>query len=327
MPRADRRHEEQALDWVLRIQDPYFADWEGHAAWLNADPRHLVAFDRVALLVDLASGDLLSADAPGGPFPGIAANDNPPPAAPVRQAGRPRRAAWAAAGAGAIASGIAALLVITPALRGGETDVIRTRAGERRAVTLGDGTRMVLNGDTAVTLTRTAPRSVTLDAGEAFFVVAHDAARPFRVRAGTVVLEDVGTAFDVARARDATEIAVREGAVAFDPDGAAVRLASGDAARVAGGVATMRSVDPGSVGGWRDGRLAFRDTALIDVADSIGRSIGAPVAVDARVAARRFSGVVRIEPNRARMFRRFGAVADVAVHRDGAGWRVAPADR
>ncbi len=131
-----------------------------------------------------------------------------------------------------------------------------------------------------------------LERGEAYFTVRHDAAHPFAVHAGDATFRDVGTAFDVVRRDGATQIAVREGAVLYDPGGAAVRLDGGQAMRIADGSATVQAVDTSAVGGWRSGRLLYRDAPLADVA--AGRRaqhrrarLGRPA-----LAQRRFSGVV-----------------------------------
>ena len=77
-------------------------------------------------------------------------------------------------------------------------DVYRTGFGERRIVTLADGSQITLDSRSEVTVRYTADaRSLTLDRGQARFDVAHDVARPFSVTADGHKVVATGTAFDV----------------------------------------------------------------------------------------------------------------------------------
>ena len=235
----------------------------------------------------------------------------------------PRR--WTRLGTGvglAVAAGLAAIVVVPSMMRpGAQPYVIRTAPGEQRVVIV-DGTRIALNGDSRLRLDHAAARVAVLEQGEAFFTVRHDPAHPFAVQAGGARFQDVGTAFDIVQRADMTRIAVREGAVLYDPGGAAVRLAGGQSLRIADDTAAVQTIDTAAVGAWRSGRLLYRDASLSDVALDVARSIGEPVAVDPALAGRRFSGVVMIDPDRARMFRRMAAVMGVTVRRAPQGWQM-----
>ena len=222
----------------------------------------------------------------------------------------------------AVAAGVVAVVTVPTIMPGqARSYLVRTGSGERRSITL-DGTTIVLNGDSRLRLDRADTRVATLEQGEAFFAVRHDAARPFAVRAGGATFQDAGTVFDVVRRAGSTQVAVREGAVIYDPGGAAVRLAGGQSMRIAADVATVQPADAAAVGGWRTGRLLYRDAPLADVAGDVARSIGEPIMVDPALARRRFSGVVKIDADRPRMFRRMAAVMDVEVRRNPEGWRM-----
>lgn len=316
MTPAERQRHEQALDWVRRIQNPDFSDWEGHALWLESDPANPEAFDTASLLIEDATEGLEPAHAPAPTTP---VNDNvtAPPSG-----GRWWR--WSAglglAGAASIA-GLVALPSLLPG--GGQPYAIGTAPGEHRTVALGDGTQVALNGDSLIRLDKARPRLAIVERGEAFFTVVHDAAHPFEVQAGGTTFRDVGTAFDVVRTGDSTEMAVREGAVMVDPAGMALRLDGGQSVRIAAAGAIVRDADPQTIGSWRQGRLLYRDAVLADVATDLARSIGQPVSVDGAIRQRRFSGVIMIDPDRPRMFQRLSAVMGIAILRDGAGWRMA----
>ncbi len=313
---ADHRRFDEALDWVRRLHDPAFADWEAHIAWLEADPRNATAFDAASTaMADATRGLASSRSLAIAPVP---LNDNAPE--PMITSRRWTR--WGAGLGVAVAASLAAIVMIPAMLaKTAQPFAIRTAPGERRSIMLG-GTSIALNGDSRLQLDRADSRIATLEQGEAYFAVRHDAAHPFVVHAGGATFQDVGTAFDVVHRSGETRIAVREGAVLYDPEGAGVRLDGGQAMRIADNSATVRAVDTVAVGGWRSGRLLYRDATLTEVAQDVARSIGQPVMVDPALAESRFSGVVMIDADRARMFRRMGAVMGVAVRHDAQGWRM-----
>jgi transmembrane sensor len=318
---AEHRREDEALDWARRIQDPAFQDWDAHLAWLEADSGNAGAFDAACLLIEAATRNLGAAL----PLPVVAAiNDNPAEPEPVSKRGR----GWYA-GLGLAAAAVVAGAVSIPVMLTGRAEpyTIRTAAGEHREIQLKGGTRIMLNGDSIVRLDRRDERLATVERGEAFFTVAHDAAHPFAVRAGDALFQDVGTAFDVIREESRTQVAVREGAVVYDPKGAAVRLDGGQALAIGGGGTVVRQIDSASAGGWRQGRLSYREAALPEIASDLARTIGRPVRLDPALSTRHFSGVIMIDPDRARMFHRVAAVMGIAVRPDGTGWRMLPAGR
>jgi transmembrane sensor len=94
-----------------------------------------------------------------------------------------------------------------------------TYIGERRSITLEDGSTIDLNARSKVRV-RFSPgeRDVELLEGQALFAVAHDASRPFIVSAGATRVRAVGTRFDVYRKKSGTTVTVIEGKVAvFGP--------------------------------------------------------------------------------------------------------------
>ncbi len=76
----------------------------------------------------------------------------------------------------------------------------RTAAGEQRVLTLDDGSRLTLAGDSAINLDLVDhQRHVTLLRGRAYFQVASDPHRPFLVEAGEARVRVTGTRFEVRR--------------------------------------------------------------------------------------------------------------------------------
>ena len=90
-----------------------------------------------------------------------------------------------------------------------------TQIGERRSITLVDGSTIDLNSRSEVRIRYSkAERDVELIDGQALFEVAKDKTRPFIVRSGDTVMRAVGTQFDVYRKKNGTIVTVVEGRVA-----------------------------------------------------------------------------------------------------------------
>lgn len=79
-----------------------------------------------------------------------------------------------------------------------QPDVYMTRAGERRIVTLADGSQIALDSRSEVKVQySTHARELTLTRGQARFDVSHDFERPFSVTAGGHKVIATGTSFNV----------------------------------------------------------------------------------------------------------------------------------
>jgi transmembrane sensor len=90
-----------------------------------------------------------------------------------------------------------------------------TDIGERRSITLADGSTVDLNACSQLRVEFTnSERRVELLDGQALFQVAKDKARPFIVHSGAATVRAVGTQFDVYRRDSGTTITVLEGRVA-----------------------------------------------------------------------------------------------------------------
>jgi transmembrane sensor len=193
-------------------------------------------------------------------------------------------------------------------------EVLETRVGENRTVTLADGSRLSMGGRTRVEVKLgSARREVTLARGEALFGVAKDATRPFSVRAGSATVTAVGTEFNVRRSEDQVTVSVLEGRVMVQPMRAIVPVpwleevtpvvTRGDSKPLDAGHRTM--VDRTGMGAtaqlpdmsvataWQLGRLAFEDESLRYVVDVVNRYSGKPIVIgDAEIEDVRVSGTV-----------------------------------
>ena len=305
----DRQNMEvAALDWVIRLRDPAFDGWEEFEAWLAADPAHAEAYHRFAV-ADEEVGDLLAGASP--PRPIVAA---PPRHSFIRRT-------WLG---GALAASVAALVGIGMIDRQPTLYQIQTAPGERRTVTLDDGSRIAMNGGTLVTLDRKDPRHATLDRGEALFDVVHDEKAPFSVAVGDATLVDVGTRFNVLREGRTTAVQVAEGAVIYNPDSTAVRLDAGRTLRAIDGDALLAvgNIAPAAVAGWKVGRLIYDGQTMAEVAADLSRWSGQPVEADPRVADQRFRGVLSLADGEDIV--RLAPLLDVDVRKRGQTWVLAP---
>jgi len=303
-----------ACDWLAAsaADDADDADWAALTRWLEADPRHRDAFAHVALLEREAAKAMREARPQAAE-----------PSAPSRRwpshAGR--LAALAAGIIGLISGGVA----WRESARPSAPTLYASGPGERLALRLGDGSRVLLDARSRVRVAAGA-RRIELVAGAAYLDIRHDPARPFIVALGEIEVRDVGTRFDVARGPHHLSVAVQDGEVAVvvpgDPTPFAVR-AGGRVDWLDGSVGIARRIDPAQVGAWRSGRLAYDQTPLALVADDIARYSGRALTVDPRLAGVRFSGVITIGDG-TRLVERLRALLPVDTVETAAGTRLVP---
>lgn len=174
---------------------------------------------------------------------------------------------------------------------------LRTGRAQRMTQALPDGSSVDLSARTAAQVTfLRARRTVRLTEGEARFSVASDAERPFWVETDWGRVRVVGTVFTVSTREARMRVEVAEGRVAVwgaengqaaDP-APSVFLQAGQAADVdSRGVGSPRPVDPGEVGGWRQGWLFFRDTPLPEVVSRWNDYLSHPLRLSPRDVALR----------------------------------------
>ena len=305
MARSTNPIDDAALDWIVRVGDPAFDDWDGFTAWLEADPRHATCYQM--LEADAAEmANLVPASAP---------------AMPIAERRMPiLRRRWIG---GALAASIAAVIGFGALRSGADPYVVETLPGVTRTIALADGSSIVLNGDTRLTLDHRDQRVAALDRGEAYFVVHHNAARPFRVAVSGHELVDVGTAFDVAREGRTVRVGVAEGAVVFGSGDEAVRLKAGGALQVEGDVIRLSAIEPDSVGSWREGSLDYDGAPLRQVAADLSRATGVKLVAAPAVAERTFRGTIALDGLRDNPTR-LAPLFNASVRRGGSGWEIAP---
>jgi len=188
----------------------------------------------------------------------------------------------------------------------GQPRTYRTTHGEQSVTQLPDGSELRINTDSAVTVRYTrSERVVEIARGQALFTIARDDHRRFRVSAGNAHIVALGTQFDVQRRAHTTIVTVVEGTVAvlagkppspaiaeFPPG--ALRVNAGYQVHVdAGGVLVQpTAVDVQQAVAWLQGKIAFEQRPLGEVADEFNRYGSIPIEiVDAELRALPISGV------------------------------------
>lgn len=170
-----------------------------------------------------------------------------------------------------------------------------TGVGEQQAITLEDGTQLVLNTGSAINVRFAAhERRVQLVAGEVLITTAKDSlARPFLVETPQGEAQALGTRFTVRDLGNSTQVAVYEGAVQVRPrqPGAQARvLQAGEQTRFTAVAADTPQPADEARTAWADGTLVARGMRLDDFLAELGRYSPHPLSCDPAVAAMRVSG-------------------------------------
>ncbi|MCM8735705.1 FecR family protein [Azospirillum sp. A1-3] len=182
-----------------------------------------------------------------------------------------------------------------------------TSTGQRRTLTLPDGSTAEMNGDTALALDfRDGERRVRILHGEVWFHVTRDPDHPFVVDGGAGAARVLGTQFSVRREDDRTTVTVGEGLVEVaaqrDADSHApwpdsIRLHPGESAEASPlGLTGPRATDPAVAFAWRQGQIVFRQQSLASVIAALNRQWpGRVVLLNDEAAERVVSGVFALD--------------------------------
>jgi transmembrane sensor len=326
-----RNASDEAALWAIRAREADFAGWMELQDWLEADPRHLEAYD--AVLADDAWLDQIVADSRGGvslsaatvpQFEAEAAGQPTPLPAPSPTGRRLLRFALP----GAIAAALVGVATWSVLPTGQTATEFVTQPGEHRSFALADGSRIEINGASRLSYDAQQPRTISLESGEAVFKVRHDASIPFVVKAGDVRLIDAGTEFNVIHEGGRLEVAVAEGAVIYDGGRAPVRLDPGDWLRRSGPGAAIETgtASPESVGSWRKGLLQYDGAALSTIARDLSRTIGSMVRPSRAVQNLRYTGTLAVDGPADDVLTRIGPLLGVTFRKDGDGWEMTTRD-
>lgn len=332
--------DEEAAHWAITLAAGPLADHERAAfdRWLEA-PQNVEAFSRLnhAMgLVDSARDSAELVHMRSAALRDFEAQDGRPAAPPSL----PRRKvlAW-----GALAASVALVGAGVASLARDPVQHYATGVGEQRMVMLADGSRLVLDGDSAVdaTLARYR-RSLVLTHGRARFDVAKDPLRPFTVAAGGRLVVATGTSFSVELLGKSMRVQLHEGHVTLMREGygpSRARMARGGSSHAtveqplspgAEAVAAVGDQSPAvirpfpveSAQLWERGQLVFEEAPLAEAIAQVNRYAPRPIELaDAATGRIRVSGVFSAG-DVAAFLDGLAALHPVRVTRTDAGWRV-----
>lgn len=289
--------EKEAVAWFTRMNGkPTLSEKRDFEDWLKRSPDHRQAYDEVSSLW----GDL-----------GVVANkvadktngDLEAPLQKIEDFRRKKRKSQV----GAIIAGCLAAFVAGTwfwldhpnFIQNMSADYI-TAKGERRMVTLADGSTILMDADTALDATLSATdRHIHLLRGNAYFTVQHTGA-PFFVEAGNGGARVLGTQFDVVLAEDDhVTVTLSKGSVEVSSEGdtKTVVLKPGESVEYGRvGLGVVKSVNLEESTAWHQGRLIFNNARLADVLAQIERyRDGRIVVLGSAVGNRRVSGNISLE--------------------------------
>jgi transmembrane sensor len=276
----------EAVSWFARAQSGRMtADEQATLdGWLAAAPQHREAFEAVAAT-----------------WTGVepARRDPAVMAARERARGAIRRRTLLTYATPLLA---ACLVAVAGAgiyyLAPGKSVLYATRVGQASTVGLPDGSRVVLDTDSALRAwpRRRGERRIELVRGRAHFEVAKDATRPFVVRTDRGSVTALGTKFDVRLQPDGMKVVLLEGRVRVQPPGPRARamvMKAGEQIEAAGGTWRLGPSDTGVESSWLRGKLVVEEQPLTFVVDELNRYSARKIRIaDPAVGRRRLSAVL-----------------------------------
>lgn len=278
----ENRHLEEAAGWYVRLCSGEasavdHAEWQ---LWHDSSPECRAAWCRVERLQGLLS------QAPAQARRSLSA------------AGLGRRRRLAACAGVFLVCGLAFMLS-RPFEPEVQTEWISSAEGERRSLTLPDGTRLLLGSASTVGVTYSKERrQLRLQEGDIQVQTGHDVAsgqpiRPLVVLARDGSVTPLGTRFTLQQNEAGTTLAVQEHAVELrlsaDP-GAPLRLEAGQRVHFSAGGAGPLMTASGADDAWTRGQLVVLDMPLDRFAAELAHQSGKAVECDPRIAALRVSG-------------------------------------
>ena len=286
---------DEAAAWVVRLSasDVGEAEWLAFLAWLDDGPPGAADLRRTAF--DRAQSVWLALD-------GVELPIATPAAPPVAV----RKIAWAPL---AVAAALVLSLGVWPLLRPrlapppapGPLAAVAyvTAVGESRTIRLADGSRIDMDGATALSVSFGADgRRVVLTRGETIFDVVHDPSRSFIIDLGGAQVRVLGTAFDIERENGSLQVAVARGVVSLRTGRQVLRLPAGTLAQLEPNRSVLvRRMPTAEIGDWREGRRLYMDAPLARIVADLNRRYPRPIRIDGDKTAKvRFTGVLVLGP-------------------------------
>ncbi|WP_347901624.1 FecR domain-containing protein [Pseudomonas purpurea] len=249
---------DQALDWLIVLEDPSEEHTRQFHEWLAADPLHADAFAKAQAIWDspqLAQcAQQLSVK-----------TSRKPALARLRPHWKPL------ATAAVLIIGLFSFSNLPMRIQADHLTVV----GERQRLQLEDGSKVLLNTNSAFSSTiNDQQRVARLFQGEAFFEVPGNRGLPLEIDAGPVKASVRDTAFAVRYLDGVAQVRVQRGDVDLRAthDDARVRLSAGESIRIGpNGFDQPARLDANTDLAWVQGRLVFENCPLSQVLAELGR--------------------------------------------------------
>lgn len=276
---------DSATRWyvLLRSGEATAADWQRYHHWRAADPRH----DALCRQLETRLGVFQVAQAQGVSGKVLQQALDAP-------SSRRRVLQVALAGTG-VAMGAA--LLSKPMGLADLTADVRTGTGERRTVTLADGSELLLNAQSAADIQFDPQRRlVRLREGELLARVASDRNRPFLIQTEQAQVRAYGNRFVLRERQGQGQVVALDGALEIDrQSGERLQLAAGHEVHFDRAGFGPVQVSSAGATAWIDGFLQVRDRPLAEVIDALRPYHTGVLRLDPSVAGLRVSGLYRLD--------------------------------
>lgn len=215
------RAAEDAATWLIQMESGAMSDEERakFADWIRESPMHVAEMLRAGVihqaLTSFARRGLIE-PIDKASVPNVT-ELTPPRNHRLSGAGFRSPGRWVA-----LTASLVCIAVITGLLLSRSAPIsVSTQAGERRELSLPDGSAMTIapNSRLLIAFSR-SDRLILLERGQVLFRVAKDPKRPFVVDTGGARTHDIGTTFSVERGQEGTVVTVIEGRVDVRPENA-----------------------------------------------------------------------------------------------------------
>jgi transmembrane sensor len=249
---------DQALDWLIVLDNPSEEQTRQFHDWLAAHPLHAEAFAKAQAIWEgpqvVQCAQSLAAQ---------------PPKVTVLSRLRPH---WKPlATAAVLILGLFSFSNVPIRLQADHLTVV----GERQRLQLEDGSKVLLNTNSAFSSTiNDQQRVARLYQGEAFFEVAANRGQPLEIDAGPVRASVRDTAFAVRYLDGVAQVQVQRGDVDLRAtrDDARIRLSAGESIRIGpNGFDRPATLDAATDLAWVQGRLVFENCPLSQVLAELRR--------------------------------------------------------
>ncbi|MCA1858617.1 FecR domain-containing protein [Janthinobacterium sp. HSC-3S05] len=280
----------QAAEWLATLMSGETTPAEKAAwhEWRQAHPDHERAWQHI----ESASGGLRELDAQASRK---ALTQRSRPASTISRRRSLQLLAWTATIG--LTGWLGARSDYAPVLARAALADLSTGVGERRELTLPDGSRLHLNSGSAVNIRYTGTqRLLQLVQGEVFIATARETGRPYRpflVETAQGQAQALGTRYSVRQADGSTLVAVEEGAVRLMPrhgDASPVLRAGQGGGMTGQNTLPAHAVSP-DIWAWRQGLLLADAMPLRDFLHELSRYRHGLLGCDDAVAGLRISGV------------------------------------